>query len=111
MKSIEERAYDRYTNDECYRDCENCTDRELCLEADDVWAFIEGARSEHQELTKWNSPDNPPNNRGQVLLKVKTDFTNKIYYKIGNFIQGNYCESYSGMPLKTNCLGWREIHE
>lgn len=74
-------------------------------------AFCDGANSEHEELTRWNSPDCPPDNDRQILLKVKTDFSGKIYYKVGSFINGDYCESYSGRPLRTKHIGWREIHE
>ena len=70
-----------------------------------------GEEDENSLLTEWHDPECPPDNKRQVLLKVKTSFIDKIYYKVGSFIDGDYCESYSGRPLKTECLGWREIHE
>lgn len=73
--------------------------------------FVAGAKSEHEELTRWNSPGFPPEDDRQVLLKVKTVFIGKIYYKVGSFINGDYCESSSGRSLKAECLGWRDIHE
>lgn len=99
MRTIEERAkeYVKRVYDGGYTDVEI--------------GFIRGAQSEHKELTRWNSLECPPDNRRQVLLKVKTSFIGKIYYKVGSFIDGDYCESYSGRSLKTECLGWREIHE
>lgn len=103
MKTIEERANGAWNEakNEAMTSTENTFSK----------GFIAGAKSEHEELTRWNSPECPPDNKRQVLLKVKTSFVGKIYYKIGSFINGDYYESYSGRPLRPECLGWREIHE
>lgn len=111
MKTIEERALEQYP--ENWRNVTIAGTMEHAFDDNASYreGFINGAKSEHEELTKWNSPECPPDNRRQVLLKVKTSFIGKFYYKVGSFIGGDYCESYSGRPLKTECLGWREIHE
>lgn len=113
MKTIEERArkyveplygIEHYSkSDEFYSNF---------FDGDEIYsAFCDGAESEHEELTRWNSPDNAPDNDRQILLKVKTNFVGKVYYKIGSFIDGDYCESHSGKPLRVELLGWREIYE
>lgn len=109
MKTIEERAYSHYASDECCRDCENCEDRVNCFDADYVWAFIAGARSEYNELTRWNSPDCPPEDRRPVLLKMTNAVNGLIRYAVASYIAGRFlCPE---MLPKNEILGWREIHE
>lgn len=108
MKTIEERAYSRYASDECCRDCENCAFRPDCLDVDYVWAFIDGAYSEHEELTRWNSPKNLPKNGQWILIKAVNDNSGNMYYDTSKF----YPEYFNDIEeSRHTLLGWREIHE
>ena len=73
-------------------------------------AFIAGAKSEHEELTRWNSLDNPPENDTPVLLKAIWKAGGLIYYRVGRYRGGQYindsCPSHN-----IDVIGWREIHE
>ena len=66
-------------------------------------SFEDGAKSEHEELTRWNSPDCPPEDNREILVKVKNGYNIASY----NPDKG-YCIN-SG--FYTEILGWREIHE
>lgn len=75
--------------------------------------FLAGAESEHKELTKWNSPDNPPKHTNQILIKVNGGF------QIGQYFDEKYVKDlgFCGWIIKgqiasdTSIIGWREIHE
>lgn len=110
MKTIEERAYSLYASDECCRDCENCEDRVNCFDADYVWAFIAGAKSEHEELTKWNSPECPPEDDKLVIVKYRS--RGFELYSIGDYDKNYGWSTQDEVRFnKDNIIGWREIHE
>lgn len=112
-KTIEERAYDKFCNENCCRDCQNCSVRSECLEVDYVWAFIDGANSEHEELTRWNSPDCPPDNNKDVLLKIKSSnryCPDSYYFEVG-FYSGKRYYISSSRQITIEVLGWRKIQE
>lgn len=44
-------------------------------------AFTAGAKSEHEQLTRWNSPECPPEQRKVVLLKYKIRIKEGKEYK------------------------------
>ena len=106
MKTIEARAYGYHASDQCCRDCENCEDRVNCFDADYVLAFIAGAKSEYEELTRWNSPDDPPKDRRLILIKVNVFDEGILYYVDRGFENADYI-----LGPKDKILGWREIHE
>lgn len=95
MKTIEERA-------DIYEEISGCYGCQLGQVKE---AFIAGAKSEHEELTKWNSPECPPEHSNTVL--VKTPHGDTFYYSLGNYYQGQWHIS----AIHNEILGWREIHE
>lgn len=97
MKSIEERA------DE-YADNRGGVNALLIKES-----FEDGAKSEHEELTKWNSPDDIPDTNKIVLIKLNDT---------PQYIFGYYNHQYecwvnwsTEFFIKNSFVGWREIHE
>lgn len=102
MKSIEERARD-YVKSE----------GGIGLHPDDhdfiEDAFVAGAKSEHEELTKWNNPREFPNHDDQVLGKLKVGGY-KLIRKDSN--QGVFIDLKTYLIiLPEDLIGWREIHE
>ena len=109
MKTIEERAKE-YAACEYEPSCRKCKMYPLCTIPGERTTFIAGAYSEHEELTKWYSPDNPPENDTPVLLKAIWKEGGLIYYRVGRYRGGQYindsCPSHN-----IDVIGWREIHE
>lgn len=111
MKSIEERALE-YAPEYQY-------DSDITIpnyELSDIKrkAFIDRVKSEHEELTKWNSRDNPPNNAREVLIKITIGyvvmrFDVARYYDEGCLDKGWYVEG--NLYTDGIVVGWREIHE
>lgn len=104
MKTIEERA-DEYVDAPCEKICSECTTLEAsCRFYNDRLSFIAGAESEYEELTRWNSPECPPDDAREVLVKIKCND-----YNVASYNQGKgYCIKEG---FYTEILGWREIHE
>lgn len=102
IKSIKERAIAFDYDVKQRYDSEDVTLRE---------AFIEGAESEHEELTRWNSPECPPDNDRYVLLKVKP--RGDIFYVVGHYdsISGWNSDVAYLNEMQNTIIGWREIHE
>lgn len=101
MKTIKERA-DEYVK-RVYDG--NYTDVEL--------GFIRGAQSEHEELTQWNSPECPPDNDRDILLKIKSDtrfFPDTHYFAVGFYSGASFYISIT-REVHIEVVGWREIHE
>lgn len=94
MKTIEERAkeYVKRVYDGNY------TDVEL--------GFIRGAQSEHEELTRWNSPECEPKINTPILLKMESP-RKDIIYRTGFFICGYV--PYDDDVYRYKVVGWREI--
>lgn len=109
MESIEERAYSRYAKGCYWRDCETCLYRPDCSDVDYVWAFIDGAQSEHAELTKWHDPKEPPNHTNHILLKLKDRHFENIFYSVGTFYDGVFNHQFQSQYA--DIIGWRDIHE
>ncbi len=69
-------------------------------------AFIAGARSEHEELTRWHDPEKElPEPMKDVLVKCSSDT-----YAVDFYVPELECffgESATYMEV----VGWREIHE
>lgn len=95
MKTIRERAQERYPEEEPLSPKRR--------------GFFAGANSEHDELTRWNSPDRPPKDRRPVLLKMINEVNGLICYAVASYIEGRFL--YPEMLPKNKILGWREIHE
>lgn len=90
MKSLDERA-NEYANS-------------WGIERPKIYAaFEKGAKSERDELLKWNNPKCPPEDYREILVKVKNG------YNIASYNQGKgYCIKGG---FYTEIIGWREIHE
>lgn len=75
--------------------------------------FVAGAKSEHEELTRWNSPECPPDNDRDVLLKIRN--ADKILPETCFFAVGFYSGTKFHISLvrhiPIDVVGWREIHE
>lgn len=69
-------------------------------------AFMAGAKSEYEELTKWNSPECPPDSTHEVLAKICGG-----YYKVVTFDLDSKMFRVSGTQEWIEIFGWREIHE
>lgn len=108
MKTIEERAYARYADDSCPADCESCEFRAECSDVDYVQAYIDGAYSEHAELTKWHDPKDTPEHTNAVLFKHKND-NGSIRYTLCSYLHGQWWGK-TCLP-GYEFIGWREIHE
>lgn len=99
MKTIEERAKE-YINP-------------ILAEGNDMYddmlysAFCDGAESEHKELTKWNSPDEIPDDNHSVLGKFTGNRVFQLVY---------FDHLWKEWKLECTCeiahiIGWREIYE
>lgn len=103
MKTIEQRAKE-YEESLGYYNCMKQFPQE---------AFIAGAKSEHEELTRWNSPECPPDNDRDVLLKIKHDIElcpEYFMYRVG-FYDGKLYRIANERDTTIEVIGWREIHE
>lgn len=104
MKSIEERA-----NEYAERICAAIPYDKFSHVKED---FANGARSEHNELTRWNKSDVLPDKDMICLGKIKY-YDEEIYelliYKSEQKIFISRQTFLRIMP--TDLIGWREIHE
>lgn len=97
MRSIEERA-DEYIGHSSDYD-ENVTiSMSRC-------GFRAGAKSEHDELTKWHSDDEIPEKEKWILMKVK-DYDGLIFYVSVKCYGGEFLLQ---KELGRTILGWRYI--
>lgn len=103
MKTIEERADEYEEICGCYG----------CEFAQVKKAYIDGAQSEHEELTRWNSSMVPPEHSKEVLIKTQKGYQiakyPNDYHGLGLGIDWWFIGSQPIDP--SNILGWREIHE
>lgn len=98
MKTIEERA-------DIYEEISGCYGCQLGQVKE---AFIAGAKSEHEELTRWNSPKCPPEEDKAVIVKyLDSGFE---LYSIGDYDKkyGWSAQDEVGFN-KDNIIGWMEI--
>lgn len=116
MKTIEERA------SEYYKDAQRRD--ELYNEEGDMYscvpkmAFIAGAKSEHEELTRW-IPFNEecPISGKNVLIKIRRPHETLEYVSMVRYISPGKFEIFEEEVacLLYECgyevIGWREIHE
>lgn len=109
MKTIEERAEEYSTCDE---DCALCS--EVCRKASDERAFIAGAQSAHEELTRWHDPKKElPDGDQEVLCMIHKKYNT---YAVLKFYQGKWWQP-APVPAGGWCgydgeiIAWREIHE
>lgn len=76
-------------------------------------AFIQGAKSEHEELTRWHDPKKDfPETGKDVIIKYASEDGER--YTIGHVSCDNNwdCESILIPYYDLNIIiGWREIHE
>lgn len=94
MKSIKERASERYP--------------EQGILGAERRAFVAGANSEHEELTRWNSPDVLPDINQWIIIKIVNENNGVLYYTTTKF----YSEYFNELKeCRYTILGWREIHE
>lgn len=102
MKTIEERAKD------AWNDAKN----KAMTSTENIFSngFIAGAQSEHEELTRWNSPECPPEEDKTVIVKYLNRGVE--LYSIGYYDKkyGWSAQDEVGFN-KDNILGWREIHK
>lgn len=108
MKTIEERARE-------YAKPIDISD-ELLVRKEAVFliekrAFVAGAKSEHEELTRWHGPKEKPQEGAELLLKIlmPVDEGDIKTYAVGDYIRNEFImpNTYAGAKV----LGWREIHE
>lgn len=103
MKTIEELA-DEYVDAPCEKICSECNTIEAsCRFYNDKLSFIAGANSMYRELTRWNSPNEKPEDINKdVLLKMFNTITREYKYFVGRL-------AASGPNIQI--IGWREIYE
>ena len=109
MKTIDQRAKE-FVQAPCTFKCDICPHRDLgtgCNWKHDAEVFSLGAKSEHEELTKWNSPKEPPQDDRSVLMKIWVPSTNIIRYQVGHY-ENKWVGFLIGLD---RIIGWREIHE
>lgn len=102
MQTVEERA-EKYARENCVGDCALCND--VCRMVSDKRAFVDGAKSERAELTRWCDVETMPSQKG-VLIKLSS----------GDFCVGikDLRGKIWGLPpylRNPKPVGWREIHE
>lgn len=109
MKSIEERAKEYSTCDE---DCALCS--EACRKASDERAFIAGAQSEREELTRWHDPkEELPEDDREVLCIVNRQHRKYAVLRHDNYGWWQYVPFQGGgwCGYDGEVCGWRPIHE
>ena len=107
MKTIEERAKEYSTCDE---DCALCS--EVCRKASDERAFIAGALSEHEELTRWRDPkEELPDDDREVLCVTNRRYSTFAVLKHDNYGWWQYVPFQGGgwCGYDGDVLGWRRI--
>lgn len=83
------------------------------------YGFFEGAKFEHERLTRWHDPkEEVPEDSQRILLKVTDGKHERIY--LGSLCEGLW-EADEGMVLTDDArhvlgfdgvvIGWREIYE
>lgn len=104
MKTIEERAKKAWEEYE-YKATGNLYSTCFCD------GYEQGAKSEREALTKWNSPECPPDDTREILVKYRTP-SGAITFEVGYYVRtkGWYFSS-SDYELLPNIIGWREILE
>lgn len=76
-------------------------------------SFEKGAKSEREELLKWNSPIDTDGLEDEVTVLLKVDCSANF----SNYILGSRCGDKwltaegDELPEGTTIVGWREIHE
>lgn len=115
MRTIEERA-EKYVRDNCAGDCALCDD--MCRMASDKRAFVDGAQSEHEELTRWHDPAVSLPKHGERVI-VRLTLPNGAEFITG----GWFSEGIDPMDgdrgwnpditrfKEATVTGWREIAE
>lgn len=72
--------------------------------------FVAGAKSEHEELTKWNSPECPPEDDKVVIVKYRSGGFE--LYSVGDYDKKYGWSTQDEVGFnKDDIIGWREIHE
>ena len=109
MKTIEERA-EEYARQYCDGDCDLYG--AFCEKSRDKKAFIAGAKSEQNELTRWHDPKKElPKTDIEVLVTIDAPH-NK--YDIMKYNQHGWWQKApgGGWCAPNNApIGWRHIHE
>lgn len=116
MKKIEERAAEIFADRFCTR-CPKILyttcDRKLpgCCRIPEVRCMHEVIKntivSERAELTRWNEPNDIPDNDTPVIICTSPG----IYYIAAYDKQFNYWFTGNGSFYRHEIIGWREIHE
>lgn len=105
--SIEERA-----NEYAERICSVIETNEIKDVSQD---FANGARSEHEKLTRWTDPNKklPDENKNVLVKYIAVTKPNSYYYTVGLRYGKDqwYCESECLNYQNFKIIGWREIHE
>ncbi len=71
-------------------------------------AFIAGAQSEHEELTRWHDPIDHPEEGVEVLCKYKS-CSGRLHYITAWY--SKFHKGYMNDGYIRPILGWREIHK
>lgn len=106
MKSIEKRGGNFATNYETHGDDGGI---KLAMEIARE-SYITGAKEEHEIMTRWNDPKEVPEPGKVVLVRRTTD--SPVAYDLGHIDKdGEWVDTWCGLPLDDKIIGWREIHE
>ncbi len=108
VKTIEERAKE-YVGAPCDDGCAIC-DAPLC-ELNEYSAYIAGARSEHEELTRWHDPKELPDTNLQVLVQVESRDGEWWHIALAHVRKGKLVVEGNMIEKGDMIVGWREIHE
>lgn len=107
MKTIEERATEYACDGRMPGGCEcdSCYNIYGKCERD---AYIAGAKSEHEELTRWHDPKAElPGINQMVLVKRTPDAP--LPYDLAQNNGIKWVDSWCDLDI--NIIGWREIHD
>jgi len=91
--------------------CMDTSDEQDIYCEDLIQAYLAGAKSEREEMTRWHDPNTDrPQRNVDVLIKLRDTYRDgKIHYSVG-YINGAY---WFGGDIggADEVIGWREIHE
>lgn len=111
MKTIEERATeyacDGRMPDGC--ECDICYNIYGKCERD---AYIAGAKSMREELTRWHDPKKVlPEDDRYILLKIRNVRPYRVGYYDAKYLPSFRWRETDRIITSCNVIGWREIHE
>lgn len=94
--------------------CMDTSDEQDIYCEDLIQAYLAGAQSEREELTRWNDPNKPPTDEMRVIAKVVllngATLVTGAWYAVNEFPTG-WSVDLDRTFENLHVLGWRPIYE